>query len=238
MRRTSRRQPCPAPSGSSARCSRPSGSAPMATEVVMPRLSDSMEEGTILEWLVADGAQVASGEPLAEIETDKANMVFEADIGGLVKHVAQVGDTLPVGALIARILISGGRSPDSSEAHANGGGAGPSSLSGPAADAPETTPPPSSNGPDRAKASPLARRIASEHDLDLDQLEGSGPGGRVVKADVERQLASGSAPTAASASPTSPGGGGGSAPSPAQAGIASPLIPGKAPPAADSPPVG
>jgi pyruvate dehydrogenase E2 component (dihydrolipoamide acetyltransferase) len=69
----------------------------------MPRLSDSMEEGTILRWLVEDGATVARGDEIAEIETDKANMTYEADADGVFQRVAAEGDTLPIGAPIARI---------------------------------------------------------------------------------------------------------------------------------------
>ncbi|MDQ3849834.1 MAG: lipoyl domain-containing protein, partial [Actinomycetota bacterium] len=72
-------------------------------DVVMPRLSDSMEEGTILKWLKADGEEVRRGEELAEIETDKATMTYEADAEGLLAIVAAEGETLPIGALIARI---------------------------------------------------------------------------------------------------------------------------------------
>src|SRR3954452_4802149 len=76
----------------------------MATEVTMPRLSDSMEEGTILKWLVDEGGEVKRGEPLVEIETDKANMTYDADTDGvLIEVVASEGDTLPIGEVIARI---------------------------------------------------------------------------------------------------------------------------------------
>src|SRR4051795_12897838 len=76
----------------------------MATEVVMPRLSDSMEEGTILKWLVSEGDEVKRGQEIVEIETDKANMTYEADTdGALIEIVAQEGDTLPIGELIAKI---------------------------------------------------------------------------------------------------------------------------------------
>ena len=88
----------------------------MASEVTMPRLSDSMEEGTILKWLVEEGGEVKRGEPLVEIETDKANMTYEADADGtLVEIVAEEGDTLPIGDLIAKIG-------DAGEASSNGGG--------------------------------------------------------------------------------------------------------------------
>ena len=81
----------------------------MASDVVMPRLSDSMEEGTILKWLVEEGGEVRRGEPLVEIETDKANTVYEADADGtLLEVLAKQGETLPVGAVIARIGEAGG----------------------------------------------------------------------------------------------------------------------------------
>ncbi|MEA2389347.1 MAG: hypothetical protein QOG41_2120, partial [Thermoleophilaceae bacterium] len=94
----------------------------MATDVTMPRLSDSMEEGTILKWLVDEGGEVKRGEPLVEIETDKANMTYEADTDGtLIEVVAGEGDTLPIGEVIARIGDAGekpsgkGESKDDSE---------------------------------------------------------------------------------------------------------------------------
>jgi pyruvate dehydrogenase E2 component (dihydrolipoamide acetyltransferase) len=181
-------------------------------DVVMPRLSDSMEEGTILTWLVADGAAVSRGDELVEIETDKANMTYEADADGLVHHVAREGDTLPIGATIAR-LLSPGEVPS-----ANGGDApaasGPDGPDAADAGAPPTPPPapPAGDGaggssaPEdapvpapaetsaaaggggtatRVKASPVARRLARERGLDLAAVDGSGPGGRIVKADVE-----------------------------------------------------
>src|SRR6476646_1484308 len=85
-------------------------------DVSMPRLSDSMEEGTILKWLKSDGDTVEKGEELGEIETDKANMTYEADEEGTLEIVAQEGDTLPVGETIARIGEgSGGDSSDDSD---------------------------------------------------------------------------------------------------------------------------
>ena len=88
----------------------------MASDVTMPRLSDSMEEGTVLKWLVDEGAEVKRGEPLVEIETDKANMTYDADTDGtLIEIVAQEGDTLEIGEVIARIG-------DASEAKGDGGG--------------------------------------------------------------------------------------------------------------------
>src|SRR5881394_2870966 len=76
----------------------------MATDILMPRLSDSMEEGTVLKWIVQPGGEVKKGEPLVEIETDKANMTYDADTDGvLIEVVASEGDTLPIGEVIARI---------------------------------------------------------------------------------------------------------------------------------------
>jgi pyruvate dehydrogenase E2 component (dihydrolipoamide acetyltransferase) len=174
----------------------------------MPRLSDSMEEGTILSWLKQVGDEIAVGDELVEIETDKANMAYEADEAGtLTEILAQEGDTLPIGAPIARI----GEAGEVAEAGGDSG-EGPSSEPAGPVDAgdpppparqegvPPTTPPAGdsdeadSEGPDspaksedgeRVKASPLARRLAKDKGLDLSQLHGSGPGGRIVKHDVE-----------------------------------------------------
>jgi pyruvate dehydrogenase E2 component (dihydrolipoamide acetyltransferase) len=200
----------------------------MAGEVVMPRLSDSMEEGTVLRWLKSVGDEVAVGEELVEIETDKANMVYESDLAGtIVEVLAQEGDTLPVGDPIARVG-------DASEVAAtNGGGAGDASPAGRAGDAsqqevraederpprkpagaaspapppaPAAAPPsPAAVGGDgRVKASPIARRIARDRGLDLTGLSGSGPGGRIVRADVERALESGPVAPATQVAPQPP----------------------------------
>jgi pyruvate dehydrogenase E2 component (dihydrolipoamide acetyltransferase) len=203
-------------------------------DIVMPRLSDSMEEGTVLRWLKGVGDAVEVGEELVEIETDKANMVYEADAAGtLVEIVAQEGDTLAVGDPIARVgdaseVVEGGggggasrqHAPSTEEQGANGSdGAtlpGPAPPSAPAstpaaapgqptAPAPAATSPAAVGGDGRLKASPIAKRIARDRGLDLHGLSGSGPGGRIVKADVERALASGVATQVqAPAAPASP----------------------------------
>ncbi|HKO38709.1 MAG TPA: dihydrolipoamide acetyltransferase family protein [Solirubrobacterales bacterium] len=185
------------------------------SEVVMPRLSDSMEEGTILSWLKQVGDEVAVGDQLVEIETDKANMAYEADEAGtLTEILAQEGETLPIGAPIARI----------GEGDSNGVGpsaepAGPVDVGNPPPPAeqegvPPTTPPTgeaedsdaegpaapaTDDGGERVKASPLARRLAKDKGLDLSQLQGSGPGGRIVKADVEQAESAGAASPAGDA---------------------------------------
>ena len=226
----------------------------MASDVTMPRLSDSMEEGTVLKWLVEEGAEVKRGEPLVEIETDKANMTYDADTDGvLVEIVAQEGDTLDIGEVIARIGDAseaksdgggeessgeeaedsgdddGGEEPGSEkdsggeeegegegaesdgdeedEAAAEGdgdaaqgedeaaasdgeeaavagaeGGGGETQAGAGTATREKTS---DGNGDGRVKASPVARRMARDLGVELAQLEGTGPGGRIVKADVQ-----------------------------------------------------
>jgi pyruvate dehydrogenase E2 component (dihydrolipoyllysine-residue acetyltransferase) len=165
-------------------------------DVVMPRLSDSMEEGTVLAWMKAVGDEVAVGDELVEIETDKANMVYESDVAGtLTEIVAEEGATLPIGEVIARVgdgdAAGNGRAEavaeaDGGESEAPAASEPAEPAPRPAAAAPETSPS-SGAGPggERIKASPLARRIAGERGIDLAELSGSGPGGRIVKADVE-----------------------------------------------------
>jgi pyruvate dehydrogenase E2 component (dihydrolipoamide acetyltransferase) len=176
----------------------------MATDVMMPRLSDSMEEGTVLKWLVEVGGEVKRGEPLVEIETDKANMTYEADSDGvLIEVLAQEGETLPIGQVIARVGAAGEEvSGAGSRVSGNGDEAQaeeaseepepepkePQKEDEPArAEAPDTRPPApdTSGGNGRVKASPVARRMAREMGLELAGIEGSGPGGRIVKSDVE-----------------------------------------------------
>ncbi len=182
-------------------------------EIVMPRLSDTMEEGTILRWLKCDGEHVARGEELVEIETDKAAMVYESDEEGLLEIAAAEGDTLPVGATIAQVTASARSAPPSASGLAGEPSAArgrfPAQPDAAARAQPETAPPeipeptpqPGVEGAagtaqptERVKASPVARRVARERDVDLHAMTGSGPGGRIVKADVE--AASGAAPNA------------------------------------------
>jgi pyruvate dehydrogenase E2 component (dihydrolipoamide acetyltransferase) len=195
-------------------------------DVAMPRLSDSMEEGTILKWLKSDGDSVSKGDELVEIETDKANMTYESDQDGTLSIVAQEGDTLPVGETIARIGEGGGSreasdgdedeeepeaeagSDESSEEEDEDEPAAESNEDGdeeeeeeeaPEAEAEEEEEPEAKeeekeqsegegdggSGNGRVKASPIARRMAREMGLELASVKGSGPGGRIVKADVE-----------------------------------------------------
>jgi pyruvate dehydrogenase E2 component (dihydrolipoamide acetyltransferase) len=169
-------------------------------DVVMPRLSDSMEEGTIISWLKQVGDEVAVGDELVEIETDKANMAYEADVAGtLTEILAQEGETLPIGSPIARV----GEASEVSDSNGEGPAAraaGPVAAGDPPPPAvaeassgagPPTAPPAAAaaesraEGSERVKASPVAKRLARDRGLDLSAVRGSGPGGRIVKSDVE-----------------------------------------------------
>ncbi|MEZ0293600.1 MAG: dihydrolipoamide acetyltransferase family protein [Solirubrobacteraceae bacterium] len=184
-------------------------------DVAMPRLSDSMEEGTILKWLKSDGDEISRGDELVEIETDKANMTYEADEAGALQIVAKEGDTLAVGETIA--TIGGGSSkpaedaggeqepaaeeaapeeepaddappPDRSDVPTAEDSAPESEQSdeeAPVATADEQVDQPAGDGNGRVKASPIARRMAAELGVELSGLTGSGPGGRIVKSDVQ-----------------------------------------------------
>jgi pyruvate dehydrogenase E2 component (dihydrolipoamide acetyltransferase) len=193
----------------------------MPIELKMPALSPTMEEGTLAKWLVKEGDEVSSGDILAEIETDKATMEFEAvDEGKIAKILIPEGtDGVKVGQPIA---ILAGEGEDASAAAAAApkteapkAAPSPSKEEAPKAAAPE----PSAEAPaqpqapalkgDRVKASPLAKRIAADKGIDLASIQGSGPGGRVVKADLEAAPAgapkAAPAPAAAAAVPVEPG---------------------------------
>ena len=230
-------------------------------DIVMPRLSDTMEEGTILQWLKADGEVLTRGTELVEIETDKAAMTYESDQDGVLEIVAPEGATLAVGELIARV---GERSPEMEEGPAPAGPAGAgaeqaaaplepaaapagpsgngqgelahSGLAAPGAPTPSGAAPAPGDGETqpregRVKASPLARRMAREGGIDLAGVSGSGPGGRIVKADIvgagtgpaPMQAPSGRAPAARETQ---------ARPAPAERATAAPA----APPGAEAPP--
>ena len=196
----------------------------MPIELKMPALSPTMEEGTLAKWLVKEGDEVKSGDILAEIETDKATMEFEAvDEGKIAKILVPEGtDGVKVGAPIA---IMAGEGEDASAAPAaalKADTAPPAPPKAPAAPKPDETPksssapaavetPPAPPQPaaeparaegDRVKASPLARRLAQAQSIDLSTLQGSGPGGRIIRADLD--AAAGKAPAAAPAGAPAP----------------------------------
>jgi pyruvate dehydrogenase E2 component (dihydrolipoamide acetyltransferase) len=180
----------------------------MATDVTMPRLSDSMEEGTILKWIVEEGGEVKRGEPLCEIETDKANMTYEADTDGvLIEIVVPEGETVALGEVIARV----GEEGEAGGSNGDEAGEGDEEESAPDEDesaaeadrdegddatdeepaeereaATASSNGSESEGDERAKASPVARRVANELGIDIADVQGTGPGGRILKADVEK----------------------------------------------------
>ena len=185
----------------------------MAIAVEMPKMSDTMEEGVLVAWLVDEGDAVSAGDVIAQVETDKATMDLEAyDDGVLLKRVIGEGASVPIGALIAvlgkagesadEILAShGAPSGDGSAPLPTGSAATPTEAPEPAASEPEVAPDPTSVAPTpvaaeggRVKASPLARRMADEAGLDLSGVAGSGPDGRVVKRDVEAAMGGATAP--------------------------------------------
>ncbi|HYM58113.1 MAG TPA: dihydrolipoamide acetyltransferase family protein [Solirubrobacteraceae bacterium] len=225
-------------------------------DVAMPRLSDSMEEGTILKWLKSDGEEVKRGEELVEIETDKANMTYEADSDGALTIVAKEGDTLAVGETIARLGDAsegggddgGGEQADTGEPQAAedvatdpeeeekpaaeeegeeekpaaeeeeeeeeeeekpaaeedeepSGNGKPIEAPSPAPARAEDMPSGNGAGDGRVKASPVAKRMAREMGVSLSDLQGSGPGGRIVKADVEAAAKGAGAATAEAPAP-------------------------------------
>jgi len=166
-------------------------------DIVMPRLSDSMEEGTILTWMKEVGDEIAVGDEIVEIETDKANMAYESDVAGtLTEILALEGETLAIGSPIARVGDSDKGSDRSTAGPVTAGDppsppvAKASSGMGPPTVPPAGDPSDSTDDSDRIKASPVARRIAKEKGVDLASIQGSGPGGRIVKKDVKQAAAS------------------------------------------------
>ncbi len=206
----------------------------MASRVVMPKLSDTMEEGKILRWLKKEGDKIETGQTLAEVETDKATVEMEAYTNGtLRKLIAKEGDTIPVGAMIAVIgspdedisaLVEGGPAgtPAPAEKPARPGPAAPAAPAArpaPAAarrpapaPAPAEKPAPApaavpTGAPEEGRglrASPLALRMAADAGIDVGTLQGTGPQGRIIKRDIEAALEQTKAPVAAPAAPAQP----------------------------------
>jgi pyruvate dehydrogenase E2 component (dihydrolipoamide acetyltransferase) len=181
-----------------------------AVVVTMPKMSDTMQEGTISAWLKKVGDVVKSGEIIAEVETDKATMELESYEDGVLLYIGvEAGGSVPVDGVIAVIGEKGADFKSLLAAHQGGGStAAPVEVASPAApvavaapapvvsQAPVATAVASSNGNERVKASPLAKKIASETGIDIRQVAGSGEGGRIVKRDIETFV-----PAAVTASP-------------------------------------
>ncbi len=181
----------------------------MPIAIDMPKMTDTMEEGVLVEWAVEEGDKIAAGDVIAQVETDKATMDVEAyDDGVLLKKVAQAGDSLPIGGLIA---ILGNEGEDISgllAEHGTNGAVAAAPPDEPASVEPNPVPVETAPSGDalpaaalptsgRTKASPLARKMASDHGLPLVNLIGSGPRGRIIKRDVQAQIER--APAAAAA---------------------------------------
>jgi pyruvate dehydrogenase E2 component (dihydrolipoamide acetyltransferase) len=211
-------------------------------EVTMPRLSDTMQEGTIAQWLKKPGDQVKKGDVMAEIETDKATMDLEAyDTGVLEQILVQEGQTVPIGQAIA--IIGSGKGAQSQPAPTGSSPASPmqtesetvASTAQPVASTPspntderksqpreDTTsraPQPATgaaeqNDGNMIKVSPLARHIAEEHGIDLRQIQGTGPGGRIVRDDIEDYVEQRTAPAAPATTPVVSRDGGSAPPAP------------------------
>jgi pyruvate dehydrogenase E2 component (dihydrolipoamide acetyltransferase) len=175
--------------------------------IIMPKMGDAMEEGTLVRWLKQEGEPVKEGEPIAEIATDKATIELEAPASGILRGIrVPEGATVPINTPLAYILTEGETLPEESKRD----GATPA----PAA-APQVVAPPSEvkaayapAAEERIKASPLARKIAQEHGIDLRLLQGTGPQGRIVERDVlaylEKMRPPAPAPAAAPPVPPTP----------------------------------
>ena len=177
----------------------------MALEILMPALSPTMEEGTLAKWLVSEGDVVQSGDLLAEIETDKATMEFEAVDQGIIGKllVAEGTANVKVNSAIA-ILLEEGDATDATVAPSAPAAVAADVMAAPAVQAPAPAAPVAASGT-RIFASPLARRIAADKGLDLTAITGSGPKGRIVKADLSTAVApaAAAAPVSAVTMPTS-----------------------------------
>ncbi len=201
----------------------------MSDTVTMPKLGFDMAEGTLVRWVKAEGENVSKGEVLAEIETDKATVEVESTFTGIMaRHLVSQGDIVPVGTPIA-IIAQPGEKIEAPAEEAPAAEAGPAEqkaekAQAAAAEKPAAETKPAeesaSGGDGRIKASPLARRVASENGIDLSQVKGSGPGGRIVRSDVEAAM---QAPRKAPAAAPVP------APAPAAPAAAAPVKPAPAP---------
>ncbi|SFP04036.1 pyruvate dehydrogenase E2 component (dihydrolipoamide acetyltransferase) [Actinomadura madurae] len=158
----------------------------LAVEIRMPRLSESMTEGTIERWLHENGAEVDAGEELAEIDTDKAVVGVEAEASGVLEIVLPEGESAPVGAVIARLGTSSTAAAESPDAAPGDDRSTAAATADSSAAPPDPVRPPSpARDRDRPIASPLARRRARELGVDLSAVTGTGLGGRIIRADVE-----------------------------------------------------
>lgn len=155
----------------------------MAHEIVVPSMGESVVSGVVAAWLKQDGESVARDEPVADLETDKVTMPLTAPAAGVLRHVAKVGDTVPVGAVVGRVESSATAAPASpTQAPAAPASAKPAAPPPAGAPAPQGAAPKSDG--ESVRATPLARKLAAEHGVNLGTLAGSGAGGRIREQDV------------------------------------------------------
>ncbi len=168
----------------------------MPKELIMPALGMAQETGKVLRWLRVEGQEVRQGEPVLEVETDKANVEIEAPASGvLAKVLAREGDEVPVGQVIGWILLPGEQPSELAEPVAPSRAAEAATVETQGVQAAESAPPPppAAAPSPRPRASPKARRLARELGVDLRSVRGSGPGGAVLAADLEALQAGGQA---------------------------------------------
>ena len=163
----------------------------MATEIKLPRLGQGMESGTIVKWLKSEGEAVEKGEPLYELDTDKVTQEVEADASGVLLKIAVAEGEVEVGKTIA-VIGEQGEEVAISENGAQAEKPAPASKTDTSQG--QSLGRVSSRDGERIKASPLARRIARERGIELSELRGTGPEGRIVAEDVERAASSGPGP--------------------------------------------
>ncbi|HZP73519.1 MAG TPA: dihydrolipoamide acetyltransferase family protein [Gaiellaceae bacterium] len=166
----------------------------MASEVKLPRLGQGMESGTVNKWLKSEGDQVAKGEPLFEVDTDKVTQEVESDFDGVLLKIVLSSGEAPVGQTIAWIGQAGEEVAEANVSAPEPKAAEPEPR--PVQAKPVEDPMPTSSANGRIKASPLARRLARERGIDLHALQGTGPEGRIVARDVEGAQARPAAPAA------------------------------------------
>ena len=177
----------------------------MATEIILPKVDMDMATGRISRWMVAEGAMVKQGDPVFEMETDKAAMEVEAPASGMLGNVlAKVGADIPVGQVVAWIFAEGEKPSANAPAAASPAVAPPAAATAAAQPAAPAAVISSNSQAGAVRATPLARRIAHDAGLDLSAVAGSGPHGRVLRADVEKSVAARTTPPpAAKAAPPS-----------------------------------
>jgi pyruvate dehydrogenase E2 component (dihydrolipoyllysine-residue acetyltransferase) len=195
------------------------GALAMAQPVHLPKVGMTMEEGTLCRWMVPDGDAVTRGQPIFEMETEKVQMEVEAEADGALKHLVAEGDVLKPGDVVGCLVAPGEEVPQSllDRVASQAGAAMPSSAAGaglaPASARPDALAGPAPSAPDGLlRISPIARRLADEHAIEVRALRGSGPDGRIVERDVQKAIEANAAqapaatamPQAAAASPQAP----------------------------------